>query len=197
MNDACFIRMFMVNECTVRNVYLIMLWRCTNPNPGRTLDFGTMCGDVDTDLIPTLTFLPLCRCSAVCHRVTWGRSWSWKVFCPSPVWIKKILLKLRRNLRRLEVSWSSFLSISWVSRTFCHPLVLKRPWCPWRCGPETQRMFLLQELYLKKLCDVTVMCVLTHCGNVLSGLTLCNWNLNNSRQMELKVLTSSVSSHIP
>lgn len=100
---------------------------------------------------------PPVRCFAVCHRVTWGRSWSWKVFCPSPVWIKKILPKLRRNLRRFEVFWSSFLSTSWVSRTFCHPLVLKRPWSPWRCGPETQRRFLLWEL-----CHVTVLiCVLT------------------------------------
>lgn len=88
-------------------------------------------------LVSLFTFFSLAsRFSAVSRPATSLTSCSWRATWPSPAWIRRTQLAPARSWRRFAVSWSSFLFSSCPSRTYFLPLAPRRPWCPWRSGPE-------------------------------------------------------------
>lgn len=88
-------------------------------------------------LSAALTFLSTCcRFSAACRPATCGTSRSWRASWPNPAWPETTRPAPRRSWRRSAASWSSSRSSSWVNRTCCRPSAARRPWSPWRSGPD-------------------------------------------------------------
>lgn len=87
------------------------------------------------------------RFSVACRPATSGTSWSWRATWPSWAWTRRTRPGLTRSLRRSAASWSSFLFSSWASRTCSLPSAPRRPWCPWRSGPETEELTPVHSAY--------------------------------------------------
>lgn len=97
------------------------------------LTFAPVC---KPSLAPVGPLLSSSRSSEVFRPATSVASWSWRATSPSRAWRRRTRSGLARSCRGSADSWSSSLCSSCPSRTCCPPSAPRRPWCPWRSGPE-------------------------------------------------------------